>query len=319
MNPNESFTPQTPEQGQQVNYGANPQPGQPMQYGANPQYTQQPNYGANSQPNQQVNYGANTQSGQPMNYGANPQPGQPMNYGANPQPGQQMNYGASPQPGQQMNYGAQPNYQTTPGGFNQAGQNAANNAYGSQPQNTYYQQPGYNGQQGAYTPSQYGGGNYAQGAMPKKAVWPKVVIPIVAAVLVIGGIIIAMTLLGGGSGDSKIKSKINSFEAAINNENLEDMVKCFTPDVQKQFDELFANPELLDMYGMSMSSMFAQFIPGYDGTGEIPDCNVEVLDIKYSEDDTEAYVECKLVVGDNEETDTLPMIKIDDNWYININ
>lgn len=109
---------------------------------------------------------------------------------------------------------------------------------------------------------------------------------------------------------------IEQFERAYNDWDMDEMIKCMSPEIQREYRSVRG---IVGLFGMNPSDLFAAAI----GIGQLSDVNIgsiniEVLNVEYM-DRTHATATVEMFFGSNRgdsEVGSLVLQKIDGKWYI---
>ena len=115
-----------------------------------------------------------------------------------------------------------------------------------------------------------------------------------------------------------------NFEKAINEGNIEGIFEIFTPHQQAELNMALESVKMMaNMFGSMMDidglgDMFsAEMLSGMLGIAMDGNyVTIEVLEEVYSDDGTTADVTIRLISGQENITETVKMIEISDQWYL---
>lgn len=144
------------------------------------------------------------------------------------------------------------------------------------------------------------------------------IIKLVIAIAVIAIGVTAGVKIIGNITDSP-KSTIEKFEKSFNALDIDGVIECFDPSVQKLYSG--ANSLLGSAFGMNISdlSSLAPFISEFDddiSADDMPKISIDVTDVDKTSKNT-ATVYCDIKYSDEIATnETIEMVKIDGEWYI---
>lgn len=147
--------------------------------------------------------------------------------------------------------------------------------------------------------------------------------PVVAIIIVIALLVCTITAVKViNSPKRHIKATISTMQNAYNSADLDSMVACFEPKVQKLYSS--ANSLLGSFTGMDLSTVtsllpFASYLDEEsdgDSNSTLPEMNITVESIEMTSNTT-ATVNCIVKFGDlDPEQTTIDMVKVDKQWYI---
>lgn len=141
----------------------------------------------------------------------------------------------------------------------------------------------------------------------------KKTISIVTIILIIG---FAIGIIIYSNNKSTPEGTIKTFQEAFNNNDINKMLDCLTPELQEKVDDLIQKTDKMAEVPVALIIESMPLLSGMLDTDVPPNINMEILQEEVNADKATLTINVKVVDSNKSIKAELIMIKIKNQWYI---